>query len=318
MLDNVYKVWSREQMFPRELSLGRKIITNEEDFTKLKSSTDEYLSVFNMKQMFYETYDTIFFDIDGKTGGTNEAIAKYMKFKQNYNFISRLYFSGVGLHVYTDLVTPIRGKAEYKQFCNKLVKKYNLIGLIDSSAVGDTSRLARLPHSVNSRSGKTTIQILDSELIKKPEEYVETIYAGKKYVLVDFGIEIEERKQEKSQLVKLTKDWKKVYGDYPPCINNALNMIEKEGELNHTERIHLATFLINIGREDELWEALKKANDYSESISIYQVEYLKSRNMKSYSCANVEDDICSYAGNKKLCPFYPSVNIFINKLGENK
>lgn len=277
------------------------------------------MSIFNLRQRFYEEYDTIYLDIDGKKGDTPEAFAKLKSVYSKFPYISRCYYSGVGYHLFIDLIVNIKGMRSYKNYVRELVRKYKLEEFLDSSCIGDYSRVARVPNSINSKSGNKMI-LIDLNSIANSSSH-EQLLKGKigvsrKFTFEELGLSPKDiLVTETKSVQKASVSWEEKYGkNYPPCITNSINFLMEEGELNHNERLHLATFLINIGREDELREALKFANDYSEKITDYQIEYLKSREMVSFSCDRVEDDICSYVGRKKLCPFYPSVNVSIRRL----
>lgn len=314
-------LWCRgkENVFPRELGLNRVIVKNEEELISGWKDVDEYMSVFNLKQRFYEKYDTIYFDVDGKTNGTEEAFEKVKKVYSKFPHISRCYYSGVGYHLFVDLLYEINGKGLYKEYVRQLVEKYGIKEYLDPSVLGDVSRVARVPNSINSKSGKTMVLIDLTSLGKsdKPEQLVSVSTTSVPKISFEqlnlLPNEIEEKKKIPTPKAEIS--WESKYGvNYPPCITNSIKMLSEEGELNHSERLHLATFLINIGKEKDLREYLKLANDYSESITDYQINYLKEREMSSFSCDRVEDDICSYVGRKRLCPFYPSVNVAVRRL----
>ena len=318
--EKVLKEWMRGDEFPRELSLSRIVVNDWDEARKAWKEYDEYFSVFSLRERFYEQYNTMFWDIDGKSGGVGEAYTKLQEFVSRYgNFITRLYFSGVGFHAYTDFTVPVYGKKVFKSASLAVRNQFGLGNIIDNSTCGDVARMARTPLSTNSKSGNMMIELdrldytLEEVLELSSKGYIPTKHVGSRIVFDDFGVDISDIDKDsgyKDEVVG-AREW---VGNYPPCVENAKKYLVEEGELNHRERLHLASFLIAIGEEAELWEVLKKANDFSYSISKYQVEYLKANNMKPLKCSNVPDDICSYAGNKFLCPFYPSVNATLNNL----
>ncbi len=317
--EEVFAHWSRGNEYPRELGLSREYISSYTDLKAKWKDVDEYASIFSLKQIFYEEYDTIFFDIDGKSGGISESYDKYKKVMNEIgDYVTRIYYSGVGIHLYIDLENKIVGRENYKNICEQFINDHNLMPYIDRGRTGNARQIARLPESVNSRSGYMMILVeRDDDMTRM--RFKSTVGQSKYEDKVDrVKLEIKSTAQP---IVKKTFEDDETYnwrGAYPACIVNAEKYLEELGELNHEERIHLATFLLNIGREDELREYLKKANDYKESLTNYQINYLKERHMKSYTCANIPTDLCPFLGNKRLCLFYPSVNVVQERFGKRK
>ncbi|MEM0143004.1 MAG: hypothetical protein QXL94_03515 [Candidatus Parvarchaeum sp.] len=307
-----------ERLFPRELSLGRKLVRSYEELERKWVDVDEYLSLFNLRERFYDSYDTLAFDIDGKNGGTIEAREKLDLFKRQFPFEGRLYFSGVGFHYFVDLKKPILGKKNYKSFSTALYKQYSLENIVDRAIVGDVSRMLRAPLSINSKSGLKAIPIDYEETKHKlPQNYEYCKQKTTLYEVEEFDIQEEiVNKSFEKKVVKGKGDWKSVYGMYPPCILMSIKLLKETGELDHNERIHLASFLLNVNDEKTLREALKTANDYSESISNYQIEYIKARHLKSFSCKNISEDICPYYKHQRNCTFYPSINPYVDRVSK--
>ncbi|MEM0142479.1 MAG: hypothetical protein QXL94_00795 [Candidatus Parvarchaeum sp.] len=316
-LEKNIEVWARGELFPREYSLSRKIVSNFNEIKNAWNGTDEYLSLFSLREGFYMRFNSMVFDIDGKSGGTLEALEKLKAFREKFKFISRVYFSGVGFHVFTDFKEPIADKIVYKTFARNLVAKYGLETLVDMSCVGDVRRMLRAPTSINSKSNLMAGQVSLEEVFKVPySNYTYIIEKGEKYPIEEFGVSLTERipKEHLETKEGRVREWKDVYGQYPPCITTAAKSLDEEGELNHSERIHLAAFLIGIGKEDELIEHLKNATDFNERISEYQVNYIRENSIRSFSCKNASNSICGYVGMKSRCPFYPSINSFVDSL----
>ena len=93
MDENALIQWFRVNPILREYGLKRNRIENIDDLKGVWKGVDEYASIFSLKQVFYQKYDTIFFDIDGKT--FEEAYSKYKYVQQRLkSFITREYFSG--------------------------------------------------------------------------------------------------------------------------------------------------------------------------------------------------------------------------------
>jgi len=88
---------------------------------------------------------------------------------------------------------------------------------------------------------------------------------------------------------------------FPPCIDHALNQLNKNENLPHSARFLLATYMLSYGKSlDEIIEIFKNAPDYNEQITRYQVEHLagKKGSLIKYSVPS-----CSKLANENLC-FY--------------
>ncbi|MEM2338824.1 MAG: DNA primase large subunit PriL [Nitrososphaerales archaeon] len=63
--------------------------------------------------------------------------------------------------------------------------------------------------------------------------------------------------------------------NYPPCVNYALNTLQKGQNLPHFGRFLLSTYLLNIGKTvDEIIQLYPKLPDFNERITKYQVEHI--------------------------------------------
>ena len=63
--------------------------------------------------------------------------------------------------------------------------------------------------------------------------------------------------------------------DYPPCIEHALDVMNKGENLSHSARLMLATYMLEIGKSvDEVAALFHNAPDYNEKVTRYQVEHL--------------------------------------------
>ena len=67
----------------------------------------------------------------------------------------------------------------------------------------------------------------------------------------------------------------KIVTDYPPCIEHALQVMNKGENLPHSARLMLATYMLAIGKSiDEIAVLFHNAPDYNEKVTRYQVEHL--------------------------------------------
>jgi DNA primase large subunit len=87
--------------------------------------------------------------------------------------------------------------------------------------------------------------------------------------------------------------------DLPPCIKNALELLNKNENLTHSARFMLATYMLYKGKSvDEVVVLFQNAPDYNEKITRYQVEHLagKRGSQTKYSVPT-----CSKLANENLC-----------------
>jgi len=63
--------------------------------------------------------------------------------------------------------------------------------------------------------------------------------------------------------------------DYPPCVREALNLLEKGQNVPHYGRFLMATYLLAVGKNvDDIMALFPKAPDFKQSITKYQVEHI--------------------------------------------
>jgi len=310
------KEWTRLGGFPRHWGLYRSVVKSYDEVESLwGDGRDKYFSIFSVRQMQEEVYDTVGFDVESKEH--NDIHKNYDNLKQVLSrltkFPKRVYFSGRGFWVFLDLKKYVKGKAKYKSFCRRLAEQYDLIDYLDLSSLGDASRMARIPSSINSSTGFYMVEISEDFSLSK------ILYNAKWNISylsglrrVDIDVDLGEKEVYVSDKIENVVEWK---GSYPPCIENAIMSLNLVGELDHTSRRHLASFMLRIGREDELRELLKKANDYQEHITEYQIEDIKKRELLVNKCVNVTGEICPFK-NKRDCVYYPSINHVLEALVE--
>lgn len=86
---------------------------------------------------------------------------------------------------------------------------------------------------------------------------------------------------------------------FPPCIDHAIDELNKNENLSHSARFLLATYMLSYGKSiNEIIQIFKNAPDYNEQITRYQVEHLagKKGSMTKYSVPS-----CSKLANEHLC-----------------
>src|SRR5215212_6534051 len=87
--------------------------------------------------------------------------------------------------------------------------------------------------------------------------------------------------------------------DYPPCIKNSLEVMNRGENLPHSARLMLATYMLAIGKSvDDIVILFHNAPDYNENITKYQVEHLAG-NRGSHTKYSVPS--CEKLRNENLC-----------------
>lgn len=294
-----WRLWTRGNIdAEREFGLTRKVIGGYNAIPSVWKGTDEYAAVFSCEQIAKGIFDTILMDIDAHVEGHSWRDKKQQVIDKAERPPSREYETGRGAHLYWDLEEPITGAGRYKQAVTALVKRWGIKDLVDPRVVGDVRRMARLPSSVNSKSGLTMIRV-------SPDEF------KKVKVVVDDLIHVEE--QNFGPVIKAQHVFSE--GEYPPCVRKGIQVMMETGELDHSERLHVFSFLVGNGEKQKGWELLKNyAGDFDAGISAYQLGYIERKPLKPSKCVNVPDDICPYAqGNKRECVYWPSINLHREK-----
>ena len=63
--------------------------------------------------------------------------------------------------------------------------------------------------------------------------------------------------------------------EYPPCVQHALELLQKGQNIPHYGRFLMTTYLLNVGKSvDEVISLFAKAPDFNERITRYQVEHI--------------------------------------------
>ncbi len=85
-----------------------------------------------------------------------------------------------------------------------------------------------------------------------------------------------------------------IYDAFPPCMQKILQEAREGGNLSHHERFAIATFLIQLGAdEDEVIDVFRQLPDFNEKKTRYQVEHLmgkrgSGKKYMTYSCETMK------------------------------
>jgi len=104
-----------------------------------------------------------------------------------------------------------------------------------------------------------------------------------------------------------------VTGAYPPCIEHAIEILNKGENLSHSGRFMLATFLLGRGQTiDEIAPLFKNAPDYNEKVTRYQIKQVSGETGGSktkYACPS-----CEKIKSNNLCYITPDCDNIINPM----
>jgi len=307
--------WLRGNIGLREISLNR-ILADEARVEVYvdncrRDGKDCYVSVFTDYQIWMGIYDTVLLDIDGDVEDPYSDMRTVYSILKNNLLDGRVYYTGRGYHIYIDFM-PIRID-RYSDRVRRWAEELGILKYVDRKVLGDIRRMARVPLTKNTKTGRWMVEIDpemdEKEIIENSEAGVEVVRRelkptdlGERLLLVDVN---GGRRITPRALMKV-KD-----GKYPPCIEQALMKLKVSGELDHAERLHLANYLLRVMSVDEVVDVFRYAKDFSERYTRYQLEWFLRNNYKPYSCARaIQMGICPC-----MCKYYPNV---LNSLEERE
>ena len=252
----------------------------------VKFNSPPFMSVLGYSSRGQQSvFEKLFFDFDSKENpekAKTEALDFKEKLEKLYNIKSLPVLSGnKGCHIYIWNIHPLEFPPEnnalikeaYRRLQKKLLKKLHYETL-DTTTIGDISRLARIPctqHEKNGRLCEPLDDVSDLEVYRKsgiPDSFVIESVIESKLIL-------EERKNEKK--VPFKAEGKGVRRQIQLLISKAQN-----GErLDHLERLAVACELIRAGRTDEeIVKIFSKQSDFDYSRTRYFVEHARRRGYK--------------------------------------
>jgi hypothetical protein len=279
-----------EQAFPREAGLKRDIAVTPEAFMEyvygcIEEMKDCYASVFSIRQIRENRYDTIFLDVD------NHDDADKLRSKlDEYGFEYREYDSGRGRHFYLDFEEEYL--PEYKSGVREFVVKVLKVNdIVDMHVVGDVRRMARVPMTYNTRVGKFSTVINDNVGLNK--ELPKIIKELGKLSNTITRVDSDKCNMKTIEMFKGSK--------LPLCIEDLINKAIREQHLQHHERLIVATFMLTRYTKSEVREIFKLCSDYNKVVTDYNLSWIIEKGYMPYSC----DKIKSYGLCRKICEYYP-------------
>jgi len=104
-----------------------------------------------------------------------------------------------------------------------------------------------------------------------------------------------------------------VTGAYPPCIEQAIEVLNKGENLSHSGRFMLATFLLGRGQTiEEIAPLFKNAPDWNEKVTRYQIKQLSGETGGSKT--KYVSPSCEKIKSNNLCYITPDCDNIINPM----
>jgi hypothetical protein len=209
---------------------------------------------------------------------------------QFYGVRPLIVFSGnKGYHVYAFMKEPVQfepahietAKHVYAEMQKLLLKGLNLETL-DQGTIGDIKRLARIPFSVNEKSGKMCTPV---NLLRQP--YVPGGLLGFQVFGLDtcFVKKACENIKERSTLKLQSKPLPLKQGNrIHPKVQELIDKAKQGLNLEHLERVIILAEMVGKGYTDEqIHEVFKGIPDYNEKKTQYFIDYARRKGYKPYS-----------------------------------
>ena len=276
------------QLFPREVGLKRETVGSLDEFLEYVSScqrlnVDCYASVFSKMQIEGSVFDTIFLDVDDM-----QSAAVVRDVLEGNGLVAREYCSGRGLHFYIDF-EPVK-IVDYKNVVRRFVSE--VLGLskyVDMHVVGDVRRMARVPLTYNTKVCRTMSIIYDECYLNRDlPKALERLRMSE-----PITAEYEERVVDVFKKTRL-----------PPCIEKLIETVVETGELDHHERLILATYLLHNFSFEDVKKLFMLCSDYTEEKTMYQLRWLIDNKYEPYSCRRVKElGDCPLKGG--VCEWFP-------------
>lgn len=340
-LEDEIDIWLRMdklgKVFPREVSLKRKVVKDEFEFYSYLIDNkwiDVYANVFAQWQKAYSKFDTVLIDIDEHSlpsyyeqiERVYEIMGVVRDILEREGLLGRWYFTGRGFHCYIDF--PVKNLEYYTDMIRYDWARELFDSLrqnIDFGVIGDKNRMARI---VGSKHKKTNLVMIRIEPEWELEKIIELSYKGQNIAKVYdwskvnewFGeylaeLDFEYREKIKNRSFKLDMDreqevykFMKKYGSsmelLPPCVKEGIGILVDTGELFHEWRFHIAAYLLRVWDREAIEGLFMLANDYNPVKVKYQLDYIERRRLYPYGCRKAKMyGICQFDDQTK-CPFF--------------
>ena len=314
--------------FPREFGLHRAMLINDLEYVAAMehkwNRENCYSSVYTSKQISEHIVDTLF--IEGKDWEIPFGLSAMKQMQEEAQSVvaqfetggitPRVLFSGSrGFHFYIDFNSV---KIRYlRPVAVSLIKTCKIpLSKLDMHVVGNMRAMARIPCSINERTSHYCIpvdihapakEILKRSLMCRPYKIS---YGPNK----DLDIILKEEDELAAER-QYTEDYQehaqidtKVF---PPCIIEIIAKINEAGYAGHSERIHMAAYLRQLGwAPEKTMSFFRVSSDFSMQSAVYHINYIYKKQAKCYGCRKAaEEGFCAMPDKQFQCPFYPSINV---------
>ncbi|MCL6579266.1 MAG: hypothetical protein K6T73_07765 [Candidatus Bathyarchaeota archaeon] len=320
------------QQFPRDMFLNRAKVYSEEQY--LKELCKNYLngncfiSLYTDYQISQGIIDCIFLEIDAYT--VEQAIrdcTQLVKALDGMNAQYRIYFSGRrGFHIYLEF-TPVQLKhprMSIKRFVESLPD------CIDPHVIGNIEQLVRVPYTAHKKTGLFSFEVDPEKLSSMTSEEIfrnavnpDNYDPLSEKLCIDYELahklkDIDEQLASSPKIELLIEHISKGEKEdpFPPCVISSLSALQETGQLDHSGRLLVASFMIKKGYSDKEICSLfaQYAKDYVESKTMYQLGKIRGGQMNCFSCRSLRRrGLCAYSvKDAPRCSWHPSINQFFS------
>jgi hypothetical protein len=274
-------------------------------FLSIRKTVDCYLSVYSYNQMKTEIIDTIMFEydvpyLDSRTKQMQIILEMHnyiVEMLQKHNYTARMYWTaGKGEHVYLDtpdIFVPING---IHQMIEDFLENIGILEVLDTSVIGDYGRMARIPYSVNTKTGemmKAVPFVILDDISQFYDDYHITERGSNDHIVKDLIVGRKSKPNPKITYVEPIGE--------PPCITEALRQLKEEGWTFHENRTNIGSFFLQKGKSiNEIAAMFAVAKDHKPYKTKKALVWLKDRDYKPYSCKRAKKLYDKY--NRCMCP----------------
>lgn len=299
-------------------------------YIKTKDELVKFFKANNgINPLFYSVYgveniiDRVFFDFDGEE--SFEDVRRLVLYLYKNNIKHTILFSGRGFHVYVIVkkYIPKNKKATLLNFQHYIIAE-NQLYKVDKVVIGDISRLARIPNSINQKSGLYCVYLSIDEVLNlefkdikklavRPRDYFDE--SGELFDISKFDIDEESDKKEYNNIFnkstnnfnikKLSKeDFNNIVEVFPPCIKNFINEYDGSGSF-YKKRFDMILYLRDIGFDLEVITnflyTLMDENKFKKVMQEERIDRVFNKDYSSPACNTLKIDFeCVY------CELFPN------------
>jgi len=306
-----FEIWARKnrvgKIFAREVGLYRRNAMDEVDLISYideNRGVDCYSAIFANWQIRRRQFDTIFLDVDGheNENGAEENIFRVIDVLDGKGIKYRLYDSGRGYHVYIDF--DVVRLEHYGSVVRKWVSDIGIMDYVDKSVVGDIRRMARIPATINSKTGTVMRRISDCNGYND--------WLAHELTEMDEVFREKDGRERRNCVVRIQIDLK--LSELPLCVREGIETMIETGELEHIYRVAIAIFLLKAWGVEKTKKVFELASDYNESKTEYQLSFLERKGYYCYSCRRLKElGICRYDDMRK-CMYYVMTDGWLENL----